>query len=146
MVVETSFPVRYAETDQMGIVHHSVYAVWFECGRTEFIKYYGIAYDQLEKYGLMLPLSRLSCEFKQPLYYGETVLVKTRLIKGTKARLVIGYDVYSLERNVLCAKGITEHAWTGTNLKPVNISKYKPELYEKLLPMINDSTGESYSL
>ena len=64
MISETRFPVRYAETDQMGIVHHSVYPVWFECGRTDFIKEYGIAYDELERLGLMLPLVRLLCEYK----------------------------------------------------------------------------------
>lgn len=142
MIIETRFPVRYAETDQMGVVHHSVYPVWFECGRTEFIKSFGISYDELERQGLMLPLARLSCEYKTPIRYGETVLVKTRLLEATKVRLVIGYEIYAEERNVLCGKGSTEHAWTGTNLRPVNIAKYNPELYEKLLPMYQSITGD----
>lgn len=142
MTSETRFPVRYAETDQMGIVHHSVYAIWFECGRTEFIKQFGIPYDQLEKNGLMLPLLRLSCEFKIPVHYGETVLVKTRLLKGTKARLIIGYEIYADNNNVVCASGTTEHAWTRTDLKPVNIAKYKPEIYLKLQPMYNSASGD----
>lgn len=142
MFVETRFPVRYAETDQMGVVHHSVYPVWFECGRTDFIKHFGISYDELERLGLMLPLMRLTCDYKSPIRYGETVLVKTHLIEGTKTRLIVGYEVYCEERNVLCAKGSTEHAWTATSLKPVNISKYKPELYEKLMPMYNAAIGE----
>lgn len=142
MIIETRFPVRYAETDQMGIVHHSVYPVYFECGRTEFIKAFGISYDNLERFGVMLPLARLSCEFKAPLHYGETVLVKTSLIKGTKARLIIGYEVYCDERNILCGKGFTEHAITGTDLRPINLAKYKPEIYERLMPMYNGAAGE----
>ncbi len=142
MIVETRFPVRYAETDQMGIVHHSVYPIWFECGRTDFTKYYGIPYYELERLGLMLPLVRLGCEYKTPIRYGENVLLKTRLLEGTKVRLIVGYEVYVEERNALCAKGFTEHAWTGKHLKPVNIAKYKPELYERLLPMYNVATGE----
>ncbi|MGI6123604.1 MAG: acyl-CoA thioesterase [Acetivibrionales bacterium] len=142
MIVETRFPVRYAETDQMGVVHHSVYPVWFECGRTDFIKHYGISYDELERLGLMLPLIKLSCEYKSPLKYGDSVLVKTRLIKATKVRLIMGYEIYAENRDLFCGKGITEHAWTGTDLKPVNISKYKPEISEKLLPMFNNVTGE----
>jgi acyl-CoA thioester hydrolase len=130
----------------MGIVHHSVYPVWFECGRTDFIRKFGIPYDQLEKYGLMLPLVRLSCEYKAPVHYGETALVKTKLIKATKVRLIIGYEVYAEERNVLCTRGTTEHAWTGTDLRPVNIAKYRPDLYEKLLPMYNISTGDNGEL
>lgn len=143
MVVETRFPVRYAETDQMGIVHHSVYPIWFECGRTDFIKHYGISYDELERLGLMLPLAGLSCKYLVPLKYGETVLVKTFLVKATKVRLILGYKVYAEERNVLCGEGTTEHAWTGSDLRPVNIAKYKPELYKMLLPMYNNVTGES---
>jgi acyl-CoA thioester hydrolase len=143
MVTETRFPVRYAETDQMGIVHHSVYPVWFECGRTDFIKYYGISYDELERLGLMLPLRYLTCKYHAPVKYGETVLVKTYLQKATKARLIIGYQVYAEERNTLCAEGTTEHAWTNTDLKPVNIEKYKPDIYRKLLPMYNNATGEN---
>ncbi len=142
MIIETRFPVRYAETDQMGVVHHSVYPIWFECGRTDFIKHYGIAYDELERLGLMLPLIRLGCEYKAPIRYGENVIVKTRLLEGTKVRLIIGYEVFCEESNALCVKGFTEHAWTGTHLKPVNLAKYKPEIFERLLPMYNDATGE----
>ncbi|NMA67323.1 MAG: acyl-CoA thioesterase [Clostridiaceae bacterium] len=142
MIKETSFPVRYAETDQMGIVHHSVYPVWFECGRTEFIKQFGMPYDILEKEGLMLPLISLSCEYKTPIFYGETALIKTKLAKATKVRLELSYEVYSLERNILCTTGNTVHVWTSTDLKPVNIAKYKPEIYERLLPMYNSILGE----
>lgn len=142
MIVETRFPVRYAETDQMGIVHHSVYPVWFECGRTDFIKQYGISYDELERLGLMLPLIRLSCEYKNPVKYGDSVLVKTRLIRATKARLILGYEIYAENNDLFCGEGSTEHAWTGVNLKPVNISKHKPEIFKKLLPMYNNITGE----
>ena len=142
MITETRFPVRYAETDQMGIVHHSVYPIWFECGRTDFIKYYGISYNELEELGLMLPLIRLTCEYKNPVKYGDSVLVKTRLIKATKVRLVLGYEIYAENKNLLCVQGTTEHAWTAKNLKPVNISKYKPEIFKKLVPMYNSVTGE----
>ena len=142
MITETRFPVRYAETDQMGIVHHSVYPIWFECGITDFIKHYGIAYNELEELGLMLPLIRLTCEYKNPVKYGDSVLVKTRLIKATKVRLVLGYEVYAENKNLFCVNGTTEHAWTATNLKPVNISKYRPEIFKKLMPMYNTVTGE----
>jgi acyl-CoA thioester hydrolase len=142
MITETRFPVRYAETDQMGIVHHSVYPIWFECGRTDFIKHYGISYNELEELGLMLPLIRLTCEYKNPVKYGDSVLVKTRLIKATKVRLVLGYEIYAENKNLFCVKGSTEHAWTAPNLKPVNISKYKPEIFKKLVPMYNSVTGE----
>jgi len=89
MITETRLPVRYAETDQMGIVHHSVYAVWFECGRTEHIRTFGLTYDGMEKMGAMLPLLKLTCGFHRPMFYGETAIVKTRLIKAGKTRVVL---------------------------------------------------------
>ena len=142
MIIETRFPVRYAETDQMGVVHHSVYPIWFECGRTDFIKQYGISYDELEGLGLMLPLSSLSCEYKNPVKYGDLVLVKTRLIKTTRVRLILGYEIYAENKDLLCGLGTTEHAWTGKDLKPVNISKYKPEIFEKLSLLFKNTSGE----
>jgi len=141
MATETRFPVRYAETDQMGIVHHSVYPVWFECGRTEHIKSYGLPYDELEKMGVMLPLIRLEVEYKKPVHYGDIVIVRTSIAEATKVRLVIAYEVYVEGDSHLRAKGYTEHAWTSTDLKPVNLSKFRPDIYERLTPMFNEATG-----
>ena len=62
MIHKTVIKARYAETDQMGIIHHSVYPVWYETARTEFIKTSGITYSQLEKKGIMLPLSEIGCK------------------------------------------------------------------------------------
>lgn len=142
MAVETRFPVRYAETDQMGIVHHSVYPVWFECGRTEFIKSFGVSYNDLEKSGVMLPLIRIMVEYKNPVRYGETAVIRTSLARATGIRLLISYNVYTDGNERLCAKGFTEHVWTSGDLKPVNLSKYKPDIFSKLIPMFNDATGE----
>lgn len=146
MYIETRFPVRYAETDQMGIVHHSVYAIWFECGRTEFIKSYGLPYDELERLGIMLPLINLSVNFKLPVRYGNTVIIRTSLKKATKARLIMYYEVMAEGDDKVRSSGTTEHAITGTNLKPVNLVKFDPVIYERMLPMFkdaNDSTGEN---
>ena len=66
MVTESKITVRYAETDKMGIVHHSVYAVWFEVGRTDFIRQAGMPYSVMEQKGIMTPLSSLTCQFYLP--------------------------------------------------------------------------------
>ncbi|HOK42630.1 MAG TPA: thioesterase family protein [Thermoclostridium caenicola] len=142
MATETRFPVRYAETDQMGIVHHSVYPVWFECGRTEHIKSYGLPYDELERLGIMLPLIRLEAEYKKPVHYGETVVVRTSIAEATKVRLLIAYEVYVDGDPQLRARGCTEHVWTSSDLKPVNLAKYRPDIYERLIRMFNEATGE----
>ncbi len=141
MITLTKFPVRYAETDQMGIVHHSVYAVWFECGRTEHIQYFGLTYAELEQRGAFLPLLKLTCDFHRPLKYGDTAVVKTWLISAGKTRVLFGYAVHESEDGPVCATGTTEHAWTNADLKPVNLSRHHPDIYEKMAPMYTAAMG-----
>lgn len=141
-VTVTAFPVRYAETDQMGIVHHSVYAVWFECGRTAHVETFGLTYAGLEEEGAWLPLLKLTCTFHRPMKYGQTAYVKTRLIRAERTRLLFGYDVHSEPDGPVCASGTTEHAWTGPDLKPVNLSRRHPDLFNRLKPMYDRATGE----
>ena len=138
----TAFPVRYAETDQMGIVHHSVYAVWFECGRTAYVEAFGFTYAGLEAEGAWLPLLSLTSRFHRPMRYGQTVHVKTRLIKAERTRLLFGYAVHAEPDGPVCVSGTTEHAWTGPDLKPVNLSRRHPDLFARLGPMFQCATGE----
>lgn len=63
--------VRYAETDQMGVVHHAVYPVWYEVARTDFIKQVGMTYSQMEQMGIMLPLIELQCRYLLPAHYAH---------------------------------------------------------------------------
>ena len=93
MIHKTVIKARYAETDQMGIIHHSVYPVWYETARTEFIKTSGITYSQLEKKGIMLPLSEIGCKYILPVHYEDEVVVETKITKITCAKIVFGYRV-----------------------------------------------------
>ncbi|MEG0230260.1 MAG: thioesterase family protein, partial [Oscillospiraceae bacterium] len=70
---KTKIVARYAETDQMGVVHHSVYPIWYEVARTEFIKHIGISYSQMEKMGVMTPLAHLQCDYKNATKYEDEV-------------------------------------------------------------------------
>jgi acyl-CoA thioester hydrolase len=136
---ETILPVRYAETDQMGIVHHSVYPVWFECGRTDYIQHYGLSYFEVERSGALLPLLKLTCEYFYPARYGEMIIIDTRMLKATNTRLSFGYEVRIQGSNTLCAKGVTDHAWTSLEMRPVNLAKFNPTLFKRLKPMYDSS-------
>ncbi len=126
----TEFTVRYAETDQMGIVHHSVYPVWFEAGRTEFIKKAGISYSEVEAKGLLLPLISLKCEYKGFAKYDDRITVETYLKDMTPVRMTFGYRVYrNDDLSNAITTGETMHVWTNKILKPINLKKYDPELY-----------------
>ncbi|MFO7636888.1 MAG: thioesterase family protein [Clostridia bacterium] len=124
--------VRYAETDQMGIAHHSHYAVWFEAARTEFIKSLGMSYTQCEERGIRLPLFSISTSFIRPAHYEDVLLVRAYILEMTPARLVMGYQVSNKESGVLLSEGTTRHAWTDRELKPVNLKKYDKEIYDML--------------
>lgn len=126
---ETKFIVRYAETDQMGIVHHSNYPVWFEAGRTDFIKKMGVPYSKIENDGLLLPLIELRCKYKGAARYEDEIIVKTSIKEFTITRISFHYEVYKNNENAIITEGETEHAWTTKLLKPINLKKCYPELY-----------------
>lgn len=129
---ETEFVVRYAETDQMGIVHHSNYPIWFEAGRTDFIKKMGLPYSKVEEMGFMLPLIGLKCNYKSASKYEDNIVVRTQLKEITPVRVVFYYEVYRKEEKDPLATGETTHVWTDKTLKPVNIKKHSDEIYQLL--------------
>lgn len=130
MISTTKINVRYAETDQMGIVHHSVYAIWFEAARTDFCKMAGLAYKDMESSGVLTPLASLNCKFIKPAFYDDNLIIKTRLSKLTPARVEFSYEVYreNDENKPICT-GTTVHALANKNLHPINTKKLYPEIY-----------------
>jgi len=132
-ITETQFVVRYKETDRMGIVHHSNYPVWYEMGRTDFIKSLGISYSKIESMGILLPLVRLECNFKAACCYEDVVTVKTSIKKLSPARIEFYYQVFNNTSQVLANEGLTEHAFTTTDLKPMNLKKHNDNIYQMLV-------------
>ena len=102
--------VRYAETDQMGIVHHSVYAVWFEQARTEFFRMAGASYADMEAEGFASPVLELNVQFKSPTRYGDFVDIQTTMVREGKLRIRFFYKAYVGDR--LCTTGSTLHCMT----------------------------------
>ena len=94
MISQTKITVRYAETDQMGIVHHSVYPIWYEAARTEAIKKIGMTYSTLEKNGIMIPLVELNCKYIFPAEYEDILTIKVEIAKLTPARIVFQYQIF----------------------------------------------------
>lgn len=135
MYSESKIVVRYAETDKMGIVHHSVYPIWYELGRTDFIKLANLSYTEMEKMGIMLPLVSLTCNYKKPADYEDELTVRTMINKLTPARIEFYYEVYKNEE--LINTGTTVHAWVGKDLKPINLKKKYNSLYAKIEDLLN---------
>ncbi len=128
----TDIVVRYAETDQMGVVHHSVYPVWFEAARTDLMDKAGYSYARIEQEGIMLPVSHVECNYFGSVRYGETVTVRCFVEKLSIARLILGYEVRRKDEDEVLCSGKTAHGWTDTNLQVINLKKKAPELFELL--------------
>lgn len=124
--------VRYAETDRMGIVHHSNYPVWFEVARTGFIKSMGMSYSEIEARGLLLPLSELNVKYRSGAFYEDELIVTAQIEKLTGARVVFKYQVIREKDNALIATGSTVHAFTDPNIKVMNILKTHKDIYDLL--------------
>lgn len=134
MASETKITVRYAETDQMQVVHHAVYPVWFEAARGEYIRQCGMSYADIEARGYMIPLHDLTCQYIRPCRYEETVTVVTRIIKCTPVKIVFGYEVFGDGEKTPRTKGSTTHAWVRTdNFQMVNLKKEAPDIYAMIL-------------
>jgi acyl-CoA thioester hydrolase len=111
-VVETAFRVRYAETDAMGIAHHTSYFVWFEVGRTEYTRAAGLPYREVEEDGVRLVVVEAHAEFKRPARYDDPVVVRTTVGEVTKATLTFRYEVRLQSDGSLLVRGYTVHAAT----------------------------------
>ena len=132
-ISKTELTVRYAETDQMGIVHHSVYPIWYEAGRTDYIKMFDMTYSQMEEAGVMMPLVNLSCHYGIPARYEDVVVIETRAIKLSAAKMIFYYEVKRKSDGVLLGSGTTEHGFVDSKtFKPVNVKKKLPELFAKI--------------
>ena len=135
-VNETRLTVRYAETDMMGIVHHSRYYPWFEVARTEFIKNSGMSYSEMERNGILLPLTETGAKYHGGLRYEDEVLIKCKLVKLSVARCEFEYEVYKLPEMNLMTTGRTAHGFVNSEFVPINLNKIHPELWEKLSALV----------
>jgi acyl-CoA thioester hydrolase len=115
--VEIAVRVRYAETDQMGIVYHSHYAVWFEIGRTEFCRAGGLPYRELERSGLLIPVIGLQCKYRRPARYDDDLRVRTTLPELSARGLTFEYEVLDREEHAM-ADGSTRHIFADIHGKP----------------------------
>lgn len=132
MMIKTEIKVRYAETDQMGIVHHSVYPIWYEQSRTEIIEALGIKYSKLEEMGVMCPIAELNSKYISPAHYDDIVIIETTISKLTPVKIVFDYKVYKKSDMTLLNTGSSTHPWTDDNINLINIKKRFPEIYDML--------------
>lgn len=121
---ETQVRVRYGETDQMGVVYHANYASYFEVGRTEWLRQYGITYKSMEENGIMLPVISLQINYKNSACYDDLLKVKTTLKKIPLASIEFDYELLNENGDIL-AKGNTVLAFIDMKRnRPTRCPKY----------------------
>jgi acyl-CoA thioester hydrolase len=120
--------VRYAETDQMGVVYHANYLVWMEIGRVEFCRAAGIRYRDLERDGgTRLAVVEAGCRFLSPALYDDEVVVRTRVEEVTPRMVRFGYEILEAASQKTLATGFTKHLFLGLDMKPRKLPEaYRP--------------------
>ncbi|MGE7604847.1 acyl-CoA thioesterase [Peribacillus sp. NPDC097675] len=134
LIAENEIEVRYAETDQMGVVYHANYFVWMELGRTKLINDLGFRYADMEAENILSPVMDIQASYKIPVRYGDKVLIKTWIEEYDGLRVVYGYEILNHD-NKVAATGQSMHVCVKKeNFKPVSIRRLFPAwhaAYEK---------------
>lgn len=133
-VFETKTKVRYAETDQMGVVYHANYLVWFELGRAAVLDALNLDYVKMEKEGFVSPVLKVEASFLSPARYGEEVVIKTWVREYDGLRTTYAYEISANGR--VCVTGSSVHVCVRTDdFRPVSVRRSLPEwhkVYEKI--------------
>ena len=110
MLSETRIRVRYAETDQMGVVYHANYFVWFEVGRVELIRAMGFDYASMEREdGIKIAVVEATCRYKSPARYDDELIIRTRIAQSRGSILGFAYKLHRASDDLLLAEAVTTH-------------------------------------
>jgi acyl-CoA thioester hydrolase len=135
----TTYRVIYGDTDNMGVAYHANYLRWFEIGRTEMFRAWGLPYKVIEEKGIMLPVSEVLCKFVAPAQYDEVLVIETALDTAVKGAVKFDYRIFSQDGQKLLAKGYTRHACINGQGKVVRPPPFLVELIrEKMARLPED--------
>lgn len=135
---ETEFPVRYYETDQMGIVHHSNYVRYFECARNVLLNEIGYPIEVCEQEGVMIPIVSLECRYRYSAKMGDTVRAVAEVESVPMAKLYIRQAVYN-QNGELCAEGSVVLGFIDS------ITRRPVRCPEKLVKLISETLEKNQS-
>jgi acyl-CoA thioester hydrolase len=141
ITTETRVRVRYAETDQMGVVYHANYFIWFEVGRVEMMRQYGLDYRLMEQEeGAMIAVVEATARFKSPARYDDELIVRTT-IAGVRGSIVrFRYAVVRAEDGIVLCEGETVHLVVGRDMKRRALPRKYAERFAAEIASINRGT------
>jgi acyl-CoA thioester hydrolase len=119
---ETRVRVRYAETDQMGVVYHANYLVWMEVGRVEYWRASGLRYRDMEREdGILLVVAEANCRYQAPAFYDEEVLIRTTLAEASPRMVRFEYEMLAADGSRVLATGYTKHVFCSRDRRPTRL-------------------------
>lgn len=124
---ETFVKVRYAETDQMGVVHHSIYPQYLEIARLNWLDTLGISYKSMEEEGIMLPVFELNLKYHKPVTFDENIRIETRLREEPNVKIIFDYSLYNEQGNLVTTGYTVLVFMDAKTRKPVRCPKYMLE-------------------
>ena len=124
---ETSVKVRYAETDQMGVVHHSIYPQYLEIARLNWLDTLGISYKSMEEEGIMLPVFELNLKYHKPVTFDENIRIETRLREEPNVKIIFDYSLYNEQGNLVTTGYTVLVFMDAKTRKPVRCPNYMLE-------------------
>jgi acyl-CoA thioester hydrolase len=135
VINETRIRVRYAETDQMGVVYHANHFIWFEVGRVEFLRQLGFSYKDMEQQDdCFIAVVDARCRYKAPALYDDEVIVRTRLKNIRESVIHFGYELVRVSDGAVLAEGETTHIVADSQMR-------KTVLPEKYIRVFREAAG-----
>jgi acyl-CoA thioester hydrolase len=129
VICESRLRVRYAETDQMGVVYHSNHFIWFEIGRVELMRQLGFSYRDMEQNdGCFIAVVDARCRYKAPAHYDDEIIVRTHLKNVRESVVHFGYELVRADDGTLLAEGETTHIVTDAQMNATPL----PEKYMRV--------------
>jgi acyl-CoA thioester hydrolase len=128
---DTTIRVRYAETDQMGVAHHSNHLVWFEAGRVDYCRHLGFEYKQTEiEDDSFIVVAEATCRYKRPARFDDILTIRTRVTESQRRTIRFAYELFN-QTEELIATGETLHVICDRHGRPKSL----PEKYRQYFPV-----------
>lgn len=134
VTIESSFHVRYAETDAMAVVHHAAYLVYFEEARSHYMRELGSDYANIEREGFRLPVTEVAIRYVGSLRYGDLVRVRVWVEENKSRRIRFAYAVRKEEDDAVLVTGSTQHIWTDHDGRVTRAPQQWVEMMDAMAP------------
>jgi len=128
---QTNYRVIYADTDNMGVVYHANYLKWFEVGRAEMIRSFGLTYKDIEERGYYMPVSEVYCKYLSSARYDDVITIETSWDTGMRGGMKFDYRIFKEVDGENLVRGFTKHAFVNTEGRIVRPPAFIKEILKK---------------